>query len=309
MTFLCLYCLVGIIEKDPTEQYIAIENYTEKAIIYRIRVSMANVLILQAPTGIIEPQHSVETPISLKKNLPAECAHMNDVTVKLAVEFAEYSSEYEICGSKAFWSEKGSDAIRKSIFCRLQKEEVRKPSIHALSSNKLDAFEQNERSYAGAGKSGADLIHLSSECLKFVQNQYQCENTLVIHNPSSTAVAYRVKPAVMEEYIVARGTGVLMPGLTANISVVLVSIPPPSSVEDIITPHKSDLLVEFLDVDDDYSDKIAKSVWASSVTRIIRRDIGCVAYRSESCSAALVSFSPDSLKFSGNVLYVFLMAI
>ena len=61
MTFLCLYCLLGIIEKDPTEQYITIENYTEKAIIYRIRVSMANVLILQAPTGIIEPQHSVET--------------------------------------------------------------------------------------------------------------------------------------------------------------------------------------------------------------------------------------------------------
>lgn len=125
--------------------------------IFRVRVSASNVFVLQASTGIVDAQHSVEVPISLKKSLPADFMHAEELTVKLAVEFVLYSPEYESRGSKAFWIEQGKDAIRKTIMCVVTRASVHKGSVQHLDAQKLGAFEGGLGDKAVPGSSQMEI--------------------------------------------------------------------------------------------------------------------------------------------------------
>lgn len=137
------------------------------------------------------------------------------------------------------------------------------------------------------------------------ENQYQCEAPLILHNPSSNSVAYRVKPSASDEYIIARGNGVVLPGATSKIPVVLLSVPPPASKEEELVPHVSQLMVDLLDVGEEYSDKIAKSVWTVGADSVVHKTIDCVANRIRQSSAELVAVSPEVLTYQGSY-YVYM---
>ena len=134
---------------------------------FRIRVSVANVFVLQASTGIVDAQHSVEVPVSLKKTLPVELFQDSKLTVKLAVEFVLYTSEYETRGSKAFWSQHGSEALRKTIVCSVERAAAHKSSIHSLDAAQLGAFDGNRAGRADTEASGASQISISPDVLEF----------------------------------------------------------------------------------------------------------------------------------------------
>ena len=283
--------------------------------------------MLQAATGIIEAQHSVEVPVSLKKTLPSEFGHVSELTVKLAVEFVPHTSDYESKGSKAFWSQCGADAMRKTIVCTVARTAAHKDSIHALDVNKFGVFEHSHVNRADELPCGAAMMEISPQTLDFegkfrqlmlillasadllctnIENQYQCEAPLILHNPSSNSVAYRVNPSAPDEYIVARGNGVVLPAATTKIPVVLLSVPRPASKEEELSPHVSQLMVDLLDVGEEYSDKIAKIVWKAGTDNIVHRTIDCVAHRIRQSAAELVIVSPETLKYEGYSVIYFL---
>lgn len=306
-------------EKNTADQHFVVENYAEETVVFRIRVSVANVFVLTAASGVIEAEHSVEIPIALKKTLPAEFAHASDMTVKLAVEFVPFGPDYESRGSKAFWSQRGADAVRKTIVCVVSRSAGHKGSIHALDAAKLGAFDGNPDR---PPSSGAKQVKISPDSLEFegiltpaemmmhcmhynfkrflpAENKYQCEAPLFLHNPSSNAVAYRIQPSASNEYIVARGNGVIVPGSTAKIPVVLLEVPAATSAEEALAPHSSALMIDLLDVDEGYSDKVAKSVWAAGSDRAVHASVSCIARRIDRPSAGQVLVTPECLRFNG----------
>ena len=131
------------------------------------------------------------------------------------------------------------------------------------------------------------------------ENKYQCEAILNLNNSSLKWVAYRVMPSANDEYIVARGNGVVMPGHNVKIPVVLLSVPKPPSVEDAGLPHKSILYIDLLDVAADYSDKNAKNVWNANVKDIVHCSVECIAHRLKRMAAEDVIIKPEILQFFG----------
>lgn len=163
-------CFLQNSEKDTSEQWFTIENYSEESVVFRIRVSVSNIFVLQAATGIVEAQHSVEVPVSLKKTLPSEFGHASELTIKLAVEFVAHTSDYESKGSKAFWSECGADALRKTIVCNVARTAAHKNSIHALDANKVGVFDHSHTDTANEPVCGAAMMEISPQSLDFEGN-------------------------------------------------------------------------------------------------------------------------------------------
>lgn len=135
--------------------------------------------------------------------------------------------------------------------------------------------------------------------LLFAENQYQCEDVLTIHNPSANAVAYRVVPSAIDVYIIARGNGVVMPGASTKIPVVLLEVPMAASKEEAQLPHTSKLLIDLLDVDEGFSDKTAKIVWKEGARRVVHTTVSCIAKRIKRLSAEVAQVSPEALLFHG----------
>lgn len=131
--------IVSSPESITAEQYFSIENYGEVTQVFRIRVSTPNVFVLQVATGTVEPQHSVDIPISLKKTLPADFMHVTELFVKLSIEFVSYHPDYEALGSKAFWMSRNGDAVKKTVVCEIVRT-PKIPKVDPLATNVRNAF-------------------------------------------------------------------------------------------------------------------------------------------------------------------------
>jgi hypothetical protein len=106
-------------ERNTQEQSFTIENYSAQNVIFRIRVSISNLFNIQIANGTIESEHSIDIPLSLKKNIAAEYSHMDELKVKFAVEILIHSEEFDSIGSKAYWTKYSNDSIRKSVICEI----------------------------------------------------------------------------------------------------------------------------------------------------------------------------------------------
>ena len=97
-----------------------------RCIIFRVRVSIPNVLIIPICNGTLEPLQTMQIPISLKKYIPAEFQQDDEIMAKVAVECLEGTEEYYNNGPKSFWQKIGREAIRKTVVCSI----ARKLQVH-----------------------------------------------------------------------------------------------------------------------------------------------------------------------------------
>jgi hypothetical protein len=131
---------------DPLQGMIEIRNRGPTSVIFRIRVSVPNLFVLQSSEGVLDPAQKLSIPVVLKA-FPSGADGGGDPAsplAKFAIEFLEFSdNSYYMSGAKAFWKENASSIVIKKLICMatMRPESQESRAGVAAAASVEDSFE------------------------------------------------------------------------------------------------------------------------------------------------------------------------
>jgi hypothetical protein len=137
---------INFVEKETTETSFSIDNLSSDDVVFRIRVSISNILAIPVTSGTLGPSQSIQIPVSAKRYLPAEYQHEDEIIVKIAIDILPLSSDYSASGSRSFWQKHSSNALRKTVTCSIKRHQSPKGEADGYfgSDAKLDISASSE---------------------------------------------------------------------------------------------------------------------------------------------------------------------